>query len=125
MAIGCRFTVEQSKRLAVAKPEWGTKRVCQSCSAKYYDLCRDPIICPKCGVTFDPETMLRSRRPRPAAAKPAKAVESEAPKADDDDIEVEEVVAADDDDEESIEDASELGEDEVIDVRVAKDDDDK
>jgi uncharacterized protein (TIGR02300 family) len=37
----------------VAKPELGTKRQCQSCSAKFYDLGRDPIACPKCGSIFE------------------------------------------------------------------------
>ena len=36
----------------VAKPELGTKRLCGSCGAKFYDLSKDPIICPKCGTTF-------------------------------------------------------------------------
>ncbi len=30
------------------KAERGTKRVCQSCGSKFYDLNRDPIICPLC-----------------------------------------------------------------------------
>ncbi len=57
--------------LAVAKPEWGLKRVCQSCSAKFYDMQRNPIVCPKCGATFDPDALLKSRRPRPTPAKAA------------------------------------------------------
>ena len=36
----------------VAKPELGTKRLCQSCGAKFYDLSKDPIVCPKCGTVF-------------------------------------------------------------------------
>jgi uncharacterized protein (TIGR02300 family) len=28
----------------------GTKRVCQSCEVRFYDLARDPIVCPACGV---------------------------------------------------------------------------
>ncbi|MGB0671459.1 MAG: TIGR02300 family protein, partial [Rhodospirillales bacterium] len=32
----------------MAKPEWGTKRACQSCGARFYDLGRNPIVCPKC-----------------------------------------------------------------------------
>jgi uncharacterized protein (TIGR02300 family) len=36
----------------VAKPELGTKRHCQSCGAKFYDLNKDPIICPRCGTPF-------------------------------------------------------------------------
>lgn len=50
----------------MAKPEWGTKRQCQSCGAKYYDFHRTPIVCPACGATFDPEAILKARRPRPA-----------------------------------------------------------
>ncbi|MGO9364135.1 MAG: TIGR02300 family protein, partial [Rhodomicrobium sp.] len=30
------------------KAERGTKRVCQSCGSKFYDLNRDPITCPIC-----------------------------------------------------------------------------
>ncbi|MFC0219687.1 TIGR02300 family protein [Pseudochelatococcus lubricantis] len=36
----------------MAKPELGTKRQCLSCGAKFYDLNRDPIACPKCGALF-------------------------------------------------------------------------
>src|SRR5215472_15547974 len=51
----------------VAKPEWGTKRICPSCGARYYDLLRKPVVCPKCATPFDPEAFLKSRRARPAA----------------------------------------------------------
>lgn len=50
----------------MVKPEWGTKRICHNCGARFYDLHRDPIVCPKCGTTFDPEALLRSRRSRSA-----------------------------------------------------------
>ena len=30
--------------------EWGSKHTCQECNAKYYDMGRDPILCPLCGV---------------------------------------------------------------------------
>ncbi len=57
----------------MAKPEWGVKRLCQSCATKSYDLSRSPIACPQCGARFDPEALLKSRRSRPTAApKPAK-----------------------------------------------------
>jgi uncharacterized protein (TIGR02300 family) len=36
----------------VAKPELGTKRLCGSCGAKFYDLGKDPIVCPKCETVF-------------------------------------------------------------------------
>ena len=61
----------------MAKPEWGVKRVCQSCAVRFYDLNRSPITCPKCAAPFDPEALLKSRRSRPAppakAAKPGPA----------------------------------------------------
>jgi len=34
------------------KAERGTKRVCQSCSSKFYDLHRDPIVCPMCQAVY-------------------------------------------------------------------------
>jgi uncharacterized protein (TIGR02300 family) len=91
----------------VSKPEWGTKRTCQSCAAHFYDLRKDPIVCPKCGVTYDPEAVLKSRRGRvvekPVAAKPAP--EEELP-----DVEVEDADLGEEDDS-IMEDTSELGED--------------
>ena len=42
------------------------KRQCQSCGAKFFDLARDPIVCPKCGTTFQPVAL--SRAPARAAA---------------------------------------------------------
>lgn len=36
----------------MAKPELGGKRQCQNCGAKFFDLNRSPIVCPKCGATF-------------------------------------------------------------------------
>ena len=72
--------------LAVAKPEWGLKRVCQSCSAKFYDMQSNPIACPKCGASFDPDALLKSRRQRPAPVKAAPKAVAKAPiKSEDDD----------------------------------------
>ena len=34
--------------MLVAKPELGSKRQCESCGAKFFDLNRNPITCPKC-----------------------------------------------------------------------------
>ena len=36
----------------MAKPELGTKRLCANCGAKFYDLNKDPIHCPKCGAVY-------------------------------------------------------------------------
>ncbi len=43
----------------MARPELGTKRQCQSCGAKFYDMGKDPILCPKCGTVFQ-AVMLRA-----------------------------------------------------------------
>jgi uncharacterized protein (TIGR02300 family) len=106
----------------VAKPEWGTKRICPSCGTRYYDLLRDPVVCPKCSTPYDPEAFLKSRRARPA---PPVEKELEPVGADELDtgLESEEAEVAEDEeavpleeaeeeDEELLEDASELGEDE-------------
>jgi uncharacterized protein (TIGR02300 family) len=36
----------------MTKPELGTKRLCASCGARFYDLLHSPITCPKCGTVF-------------------------------------------------------------------------
>lgn len=56
----------------MAKPELGTKRTCPSCSTKYYDLNRDPIVCPSCGTVF---ALVAATRPERAAAAAAAPVE--------------------------------------------------
>ncbi|MFO1073372.1 MAG: TIGR02300 family protein [Geminicoccaceae bacterium] len=112
----------------MAKPEWGTKRICQSCGARFYDLGRSPIICPACGAIFDLELLNRARRARPsprAAAAPAEEMAGEEAEnlegnagleSIEDDAEVEDAAIEGEDGEEEdeslIEDASELGEDE-------------
>jgi uncharacterized protein (TIGR02300 family) len=45
----------------VAKPELGTKRLCGNCGAKFYDLSKDPIVCPKCNTLFVPPVAARTR----------------------------------------------------------------
>ena len=37
----------------MSKNKLGTKRQCPNCGAKYYDLNRNPIICPTCQHQFD------------------------------------------------------------------------
>jgi uncharacterized protein (TIGR02300 family) len=129
--------------LRVAKPEWGVKRLCQSCATKFYDLGRSPITCPQCGARFDPEALLKSRRNRPAAVpKPAKPLatalevdktgrpngelpdqSSNDPGGDDQTLK--DIADDEDDDDPAIEDASELGEDaDLSDVVVTGDDKD-
>lgn len=33
----------------------GTKRVCQACEVRFYDLMRESIVCPSCGAAYTPE----------------------------------------------------------------------
>ncbi len=46
----------------VAKPELGSKRQCESCGAKFFDLNRNPITCPKCGTIFQATSPARAQR---------------------------------------------------------------
>ena len=48
----------------MAIKERGVKRTCQACGGIFYDLLNDPIICPKCGAEYDPESILKSRKTR-------------------------------------------------------------
>ena len=58
----------------MAKPELGIKRVCGNCGAKFYDLSKDPIICPKCETVFQVVAPAATRgRPDAAAAASAAA----------------------------------------------------
>ena len=59
----------------MAKPELGTKRLCGSCGAKFYDLSKDPIVCPKCGTVFE---IIAARGRAAEAAAAAKAAEATA-----------------------------------------------
>ena len=57
----------------MVKANWGIKRTCQSCSARFYDLNKSPIKCPKCGREHDREDFVKVRRGRGAAAATAAA----------------------------------------------------
>jgi uncharacterized protein (TIGR02300 family) len=61
----------------MASSALGIKRHCQSCDGKFYDLNKEPIVCPSCNKVFDPEIMLKSRRSKPVVAAQAKPVEVE------------------------------------------------
>ena len=51
----------------MAKPDFGTKRLCAGCGVKFYDLNRNPIVCPKCETVF----VVPVARPRPEVARAA------------------------------------------------------
>ena len=56
----------------MVKASWGTKRTCQSCAARFYDLNKGPIKCPKCGREHDREDFVKVRRGRGATAAAAR-----------------------------------------------------
>ena len=55
----------------MVKASWGSKRTCQSCGARFYDLNKSPIKCPKCGREHDREDFVKVRRGRGATATAA------------------------------------------------------
>ena len=102
----------------MSKPAKGTKRVCASCGARFYDLSRTPMICPACQAVYQippPATRRGERTPAPEIrAKVVVEPELEAVVLEPDTISLEEVVEAGEDvaldgDEEIVD----LGEDEA------------
>ncbi|HEY3847979.1 MAG TPA: TIGR02300 family protein [Acetobacteraceae bacterium] len=94
----------------MVKPELGTKRVCVSCGARFYDLTKRPAVCPKCGTEQPVE------QPRPRRTGGGNVVEDRRPKkpvpapgAEEADIEVEGV--EDVEEEDVLEDAADLEDD--------------
>ena len=105
----------------MAKPEWGVKRTCQSCGARFYDMQRSPIICPKCDANVEPEVIFKPRRQSAAAAaaaaaeakaaQPSVVENEEVESAEDEEADIDAIDGGDDDESGLIEDASDLGED--------------
>jgi uncharacterized protein (TIGR02300 family) len=110
----------------VAKPEWGAKRICQSCGTRFYDLMRTPCICPKCQSVVETEMVFKPRRQSSAEARAAKlapvtaelgadVLETEGESEELETIEEEDAEApsvdADEEDDALMEDVADLGED--------------
>lgn len=108
----------------MARPELGVKRICPTTGKKFYDLNRDPIVSPYTGEVLQRVMFEPARRGSSAAA--AKV----APKADEEDAELEvqdaELVSLEEADEEeaSPAKAATLDDDVDVDVEDAADDDD-
>lgn len=58
----------------MSKPELGTKRDCPSCGAKFYDLNKNPVVCPKCKHEYVPDTGTKAKRAKPAEKPKEKTV---------------------------------------------------
>ncbi|MFT9459581.1 MAG: FYDLN acid domain-containing protein [Acetobacter orientalis] len=90
----------------MSQPDLGTKRVCVSCGARFYDLNHAPAVCPKCS-TEQPDLVPRLRRSTdslssiPSTAAPVKK--------DDENLDLD--TDADTDDDDVIEDTSDLDDD--------------
>jgi uncharacterized protein (TIGR02300 family) len=103
----------------VAKPEWGRRRICQSCSTPFYDMQKATIACPKCGTEFNPEQILKARRSGSAEETRARSKPVAKPLADfrDDDVLIEDdeiLIAEPEEDADFIPDEdAEIGEEEV------------
>lgn len=102
----------------MAKPEWGTKRICPSCGCKFYDMQHTPCVCPKCEHKFDPTQTLRGTRKAAAAAAAAEKAKNAKAKvvavpvdAGDMDGAVLDNEEVEEEGDEILEDASDLGED--------------
>ncbi len=100
----------------MAKPEWGMKRKCLDCGAFFYDMNKNPIICPKCGHQYDAEEFVKKQQEAALKAskntskKLAEVLEGDLDLPDDvilDDT-FDEEVAADEDEDIMLEDDSEL-----------------
>ena len=94
----------------MADPKLGTKRQCPNCGARFYDLNKKPAECPKCETVFEPEVILKPRKPRAAekakeVARPAVAAEAET---EDEEVDDED---ADESEDEDVEDAEDEAED--------------
>jgi uncharacterized protein (TIGR02300 family) len=90
----------------MAKVELGMKRVCVSCSTRFYDLTKSPAICPKCGT----EQPIEQPRPRRTGGNVVEDKRPKKPVPVDADVDVE-VEVEDAEGEEVLEEADDLDDD--------------
>ena len=100
----------QFDRFHMAQPELGSNLVCVSCGARFYDLHKDPAVCPKCGADQPAEV---PRLKRTGEIVPSTPVKAPKPTTGDDDVDddLDIVPDDDDDDDDGIEDTSDLYDD--------------
>jgi len=61
----------------MSKPARGSKRVCQSCGTRFYDLGRTPIVCPSCQAVYQVTQPTSRRGERAPAPEVREKVEPE------------------------------------------------
>jgi uncharacterized protein (TIGR02300 family) len=97
----------------MSKPAKGTKRVCPSCGARFYDLNRTPIVCPACQSVYQvtPAPSRRGgERAAPQEARPAPVVLDPKP------VRVAPEIVSLDEADEATEDAVVAGDEEIVDL---------
>ena len=96
----------------MSKPAWGTKRVCPSCGARFYDLSRTPITCPVCQAIYQvmPPPSRRGERGQPVEVRKVAEPEVKAPA-----LEIPEVIGLEEAEEPGAETAIEEDE-EIVDL---------
>ncbi|NHO31347.1 TIGR02300 family protein [Acetobacter fallax] len=109
----------------MAQPELGSKRVCVSCGARFYDLNKEPAVCPKCGAEQPAEVPRLKRAGDSVPVAPVKSVAKPADESEDIDIDTDD----DDEDDDVMEDTADLDDDADdigtdIDVNTDKDEHD-
>ena len=109
------------EEMPVAKAELGMKLTCESCGARFYDLNKQPGICPKCGAGNARPVIFKASRGRPAEEKVQVQAKAPAPKPEEEEEAAESAEEAEEEDEGVIEDTSDLGEDDDVEVPVEKD----
>ena len=116
----------------MASLDRGTKRQCLHCGTKFYDLNRDPVLCPSCGKVF---LLTEARHARAIEREEAEAeeveevdaIEPDAPaptSTEDGDTEDEPGAEEDIPEVEGVEEAEDIGEDEA-DVFLEEEDEDE
>ena len=80
------------------KDEWGTKRACPKCTVKFYDLNKDPIVCPSCEASFDLATILETfKKPTRESAQKVEEISEVSPVLEPDDLGSDPIILDDDD----------------------------
>jgi uncharacterized protein (TIGR02300 family) len=62
----------------VTQASLGVKRLCPKCGARFYDLGKNPVSCPKCKHSFDVTAPVKARRSRKSPAEMAELAEAKA-----------------------------------------------
>lgn len=93
----------------MAKPELGHKRVCVSCAAKFFDMLKQPAVCPRCDTAQPADQPRLRRQPGNVPDQKARPKPAAVPGLEGADVEVE--VEEDDPEEDVLEDAADLEDD--------------